>query len=58
MALTIFLWVASVCVIILTALVGATAWFAITAALEVRRMVRRVRFAGKWVKFMSRRLMR
>lgn len=57
-ALDVFLWVASVCAIILTVLAAAAAYAAVRAANEVERLARRVRFAGKWVKFMSRRFIR
>lgn len=75
-ALTVFLWVASICLILLTLLGFAVGVAVLWAALEVRAVLRRaeeqldwaierrrrleygVRFAGKWLSIMSRRIMR
>lgn len=55
-ALNLFLWVASICLIILTVLGAALAVVLIVAAFEVRALARRAHAEVKWLGGMRRHL--
>ena len=53
---SVFLWVASICAVVATALLALGVWAVFRAASEVRMFVRGLRFRGKWARIFAGRL--